>query len=446
MENLYQNKKRNVIIKVEKGSIAEELGIEPGDILVSINDKEVIDVFDYRYLIHDEYIEMCIEDPSGEQCVAEIEKDYNEDIGIIFESGLMDKAKSCSNKCIFCFIDQLPPNMRDTLYFKDDDSRLSFLQGNYVTLTNMSNEDIDRIVYYHLSPINISVHTTDLELRKKMLKNKNADKVLDIMKRLADAGIEMNLQVVLCNGINDGAHLDKTIEDCAKYYPNAKSMSVVPIGLTKYREKLHTMKPFNKEDCIKVILQVENWQSKLKKKLGTSFVFVSDEFYLKADRGMPSYESYEDFTQYENGVGMIALMEEEFKQCFEKLKGDHNKDRTVSIGTGMAAYKLISSLCSQLMVKYPRLKIIVYPIQNDFFGTDITVAGLLTGTDIMNQLKDKELGEYLILPDSVLRNETTTLLDDVEINDIEKKLNILIKITQNSGLHFIQNILNTEEI
>ena len=256
------NKKENVIISVEPGSIAEELGIEPGDVLVSINDKEILDVFDYRYMINDEYLEIVMKDGNGEEYIAEVEKDYDEDIGIVFESGLMDNARSCRNKCIFCFIDQLPKGMRETLYFKDDDTRLSFLQGNYVTLTNMKDKDIDRIIYYHLSPINISVHTTNPELRKMMLHNNKAGNIMERMKKLADAGIELHLQVVLCKGINDGEELDRTIRDITELYPSARSMSVVPIGLTKYRDGLFKQEPFTKEDSEKVLDQIEEWQKK----------------------------------------------------------------------------------------------------------------------------------------------------------------------------------------
>lgn len=438
-------KNENVVIKVEKGSIAEEVGICPGDVLVAINDEEITDIFDYRYQINDEYLEMTFRTPNGEEYVAEIEKDFDEDIGIIFESGLMDEARSCRNKCIFCFIDQLPKGMRKTLYFKDDDSRLSFLQGNYVTLTNMSEKDINHIIFYHLSPINVSVHTTDLELRKTMLKNKNADKVLDIMKRLKDAGIEMNLQVVLCNGINDGDILDKTISDCAKFMPNAHSMSIVPIGLTKYREGLYPMTPFSKEDAEKVINQVEKWQNKFLKDHGTRFVYCADEFYLKAERQLPDAEIFEDFAQYENGVGMLSLFEKEFNDEIEKTEYNIESKRSVSIATGVAAYDLIKKLSDRIMEKFPSLNINVYCIKNNFFGEMITVCGLLTGQDIISQLKGKDLGEYLLLPESLLRNSTHTLLDDVEIEDIEKELNIKIKISTNSGDRFIKTILNMED-
>ncbi len=429
----------NVIIKVEKGSIAEELGIEPGDILMAINGKPVLDVFDYRYLINDEYIELTIKTKQGGECVAEVEKEYYEDLGIVFESGLMDNAKSCSNKCIFCFIDQLPKGMRKTLYFKDDDSRLSFLQGNYVTLTNMKEKDLDRIIYYHLSPINISVHTTDMELRKKMLNNRFADRLLDYMDKLAEAHIEMNLQIVLCRNINDGEVLDKTIKDLAGYFPHARSLSVVPIGLTRYRDGLYPMEPFDKESSLNVINQVTLWQNKLKKEIGSSFVFIADEFYLNAGVEFPPYESYEDFPQIENGVGMVSLMLYEFNEYFNTLK-PAKLNKSVSLATGTASFEFISSLCKRLEEKFNGLKINVYAIKNEFFGGKISVSGLLTGKDIVEQLKNKDLGEYLFLPKNLLRDGETVLLDDMDLKDIEKELNIKVKITGESGSDFIKTI------
>lgn len=439
------NWKENVIIKVEENSIAEELGIEPGDILLAINGKAVQDVFDYRYLIQEEYLEMTIKTKDGEECIAEIEKEEEEDIGIVFESGLMDTARSCKNKCIFCFIDQLPKGMRESLYFKDDDSRLSFLQGNYVTLTNMSQEDMNHIIFYHLSPINISVHTTDMALRKEMLKNPNAVNLLERMKQLAQAGIEMNLQVVLCNGINDGKKLDQTIKDCASFYPHAKSMSIVPIGLTKFRQGLYPMKPFSKEDCRQVVAKVEQWQKKCKEKFGSSFVFASDEFYLKGQLPIPSVEAYEGFPQYENGVGMLALLEQEFQEALENHTAKSQYPWECSLATGMAASSLLSELAKRVMKRYPQYCIHVYPIQNHFFGEEITVSGLLTGQDIVQQLSGKPLGEYLLLPDSLLRNDTTILLDDMSLEEIEEKLHIPIKVTCNSGQALLKNMLNLEE-
>ena len=431
----------NVIVKVEKNSIAEELGIEPGDILIAINGKPVLDVFDYRYLINDEYIELTIKTKQGEECVAEVEKDYYEDLGIDFESGLMDNARSCQNNCIFCFIDQLPKGMRETLYFKDDDSRLSFLQGNYVTLTNMKEKDLDRIIYYHLSPINVSVHTTDMELRKQMLHNRFADRLMGYIDKLAAANIEMNFQIVLCRGINDGNILDKSIEDLSKYFPHAKSLSVVPIGLTRYRDGLYPMIPFDKESCKKIIKQVTAWQKKLKKEIGSSFVFISDEFYVTAEETFPDYDSYEDFPQIENGVGMISLMESEFEEYLSTLNHNEKNKKEVSVATGEAAYKFICKLCKKLEETFDGLKINVYLIKNEFFGGKITVSGLLTGTDIIKQLKDKNLGEYLCLPKNLLRSGETVLLDDINISDIEKALSTTVKITGESGSDFIKTII-----
>ncbi len=440
-----KEKKENIIVKVEKGSIAEEIGLEKGDILLSINGKAVEDVFDYRYLINDEYVELEIKTKQGEICTTEIEKDYYEDLGIVFADGLMDEAKSCRNKCIFCFIDQLPKGMRETLYFKDDDSRLSFLQGNYVTLTNMKDEDLQRIIYYHLSPINVSVHTTDLELRKKMLHNRFADNVLKRMHLLADAGIEMNLQIVLCKGVNDGKILEKSIKDLAEFYPHAKSLSVVPVGITRYRDGLFPMQPFEKEDSLAVIELVEKWQRKLKEEIGSSFVFISDEFYINAGVPMPPCERYEDFSQFENGVGMISLMKEEFDEYFEKIKADSSLKKEISVATGEAAFWFIDGLCKRLEEKYENLTIHTYEIKNEFFGGKITVAGLLTGQDIIGQLEGKPLGEYLCLPKSILRSGETTLLDDLTLADIEKRLNIKVKTTGESGSDFIKTLLEKNE-
>ncbi len=431
---------KNVILKIEKGSIAEELGIEPGDILVSINDKDVKDVFDYRYFIQDEYIEVGIEKADGEEWLLEIEKEEYEDLGIIFEKGLMDKARSCSNKCIFCFIDQLPKGMRDTLYFKDDDTRLSFLQGNYVSLTNMKDDDIDRIIFYHLSPINISVHTTDMELRKFMLKNPASVKIMKYIKRFFDAGIEMNFQIVLCKGINDGKYLEKSIRDLSEFIPRGVSLSVVPFGMTKFRDKLQKIELFDKKDCCDIIDMVEKIQKEFFEQFGTKFVFLSDEFYIKAERNLHSAEFYEGFFQLENGVGMLSLMEKEFFERFRVLKGD-NKKRHISIATGSAAYKFILNLTYELTKKFKYTKIDVYEIKNDFFGNEITVSGLLTGGDIIKQLYGKNLGDLLLIPDNAFRTGDTVMIDDVDIKDIEKELKCKIKPSSCEGGKFIDDIL-----
>lgn len=436
--------RQNVIIKVEKGSIGEELGIEKGDILLDINGNIINDVFDYRYFIQDEFLEVAIKKTNGEEWVFEIEKDEYEDLGITFESGLMDKAKSCSNKCIFCFIDQLPKGMRETLYFKDDDSRLSFLQGNYVTLTNMKDEDINRIIYYHLSPINISVHTTNMELREQMLKNPKAVNVMSHIKKFYDSNIEMNFQVVLCRNINDKFQLEKTINDLSKFIPKASSLSIVPLGVTKYRENLYNFELFDKESSLEVINQVEYWQKKLKNKYGKRFVFASDEFYLKAEKELPKLKEYEDFPQLENGVGMLTLMKSEFENYFSKLSGDSIK-RNLTLATGKAAYSFISELCNEISRKFTNTNIKVFLIENDFFGENITVSGLLTGKDIINQLKDKKLSKYLFIPGNSLRTDDTVFLDDIDIKDIERELEVKVIVSDSNGENFIKQILNTED-
>ncbi len=428
--------KKNVIIQIEKESIAEEIGVEKGDILLEINGQAVKDVFDYRFLIADEYIEVLIEKPDGEEWLLEVEKEENEDLGIVFETGLMDQAKSCKNKCIFCFIDQLPKNMRETLYFKDDDSRLSFLQGNYVTLTNMSEEDIKRILYYHLSPINVSVHATDPILRTEMLKNPNAKNIMKVIQQFNDAGISMNFQIVLCKGVNDGAHLDKSIEDLSQIIPNGKSLSIVPVGISKYRDGLHQLAPFNKEDSLTVIAQTESWQQKLKKQYGTNFVYIADEFYINAEVPVPDYKVYEDFPQIENGVGMIALMKKEFQDHFKKMKFK-NSEREVSIATGKASYEFILSLTNQITTVYPNTKINVFPIENEFFGEHITVSGLMTGTDIMNQLKNRVSGKKLLIPQNALRSDTEILLDDTTLKTISQNLNINVEAVESTAIDFI---------
>ena len=437
-------KKHNVIKTVEEDSIAEELGIEEGDILLDINGNEINDIIDYRYLIQNEYLTIGIRKPDGEEWEFEVEKDEFEDLGIVFESGLINEAKHCSNKCIFCFIDQLPKGMRDTLYFKDDDSRLSFLYGNYITLTNMKDEEVDKIIHYHLTPINISVHTTDMQLRKFMLKNPNAVNLMERIKKFVDAGIHLNFQIVLCKGINDGEALDKSIKDLSDFMPNGQSLSVVPIGLTKFREKLFRHELFTKEDCIKIVGQIENWQKKLKEKYGRRFVFASDEFYLKAELPLPNADYYEGFPQIENGVGMIRSMWDEFDEEFEEIEAD-TKERHFSVVTGVAAGEFIKSLCRRIEEKFINTRIDVYVVKNDFFGENITVAGLLTGKDIIGTLKGKDLGERLYIPESVLKADEEVLLDDVTIEDMERELGVEIRVSITDGRLFIRQFIMEED-
>lgn len=434
---------RHQIKQVLKGSIAEELEVKPGDELLRVNGKKIVDVFDYQYLINDSKITLLIRKENGEEWELEIEKEEEEDLGLEFSESLMDHYRSCRNKCIFCFIDQMPPGMRKTLYFKDDDARLSFLQGNYITLTNLSDEDVERICFYKLSPINISVHTTNLELRCKMLNNRFAGEALKKLDRFFQAGLTMNGQIVLCKGYNDGAELSKTIRELAEYLPNMQSVSVVPVGLTKYREGLAFLDKFTKEDAREVIAVIEDWQQRLLKKYGTRMVHASDEWYLTAELPVPEAERYEGYLQLENGVGMVRLQEEEFMETLQTLPGDY-KVRQLSLATGTLAAPVLEQLLSRLKEKYPNTKVTVYAIQNDFFGHDITVAGLLTGQDLIRQLKEKPLYEKLLLPQVMLRSGEEVFLDDLTVKDLENALQTPIRIVKSGGDQLIRAVFMEE--
>lgn len=433
--------KAHIIKEIETGSIAEELGLAPGDKLISINDTKIQDVFDYHYLIKDEILNILIRKPDGQEWELDIEKDYDVDLGIIFEEGLMDSYRSCQNKCIFCFIDQMPPGMRETLYFKDDDARLSFLQGNYITLTNLSDEEVDRIIYYKLSPINISVHTTNEELRCRMLNNRFAGSSLSKIKRLKDAGITMNGQIVLCKGWNDKEELERTIHDLSAFLPEMQSVSVVPVGITKFRENLTHLEKFSKEDAIEVVETIHRWQNIFLTHYQTRFIYAGDEWYISAGLPIPKEEAYEGYPQIENGVGMLRSFTDEFYTYLKELPGD-NREKEISIATGVLASPYLSRMTADLTDKYPNIKIHIYAIENDFFGKSITVAGLLTGGDIISQLKEKNLGETLLLPDVILRHGENILLDDLTTEDIERTLQTKICIVQSNGKSFIDTILN----
>lgn len=472
--DLLRNKnmlRKHEIISVNKDSIAGRLGISSGDFLVSINGKDIEDILDYQFICHDEKIEIVIE-KDGDIREYTVEKDEDEDIGLDFGEGLMDKYHSCCNKCIFCFIDQMPKGMRETLYFKDDDMRLSFLQGNYVTLTNMSDHDIDRIINYRMEPVNISFQTTNPELRCKMLNNRFAGDALKKADRLFEAGIKMNGQIVLCKGVNDGGELERSISDLFKYLPIIESVSVVPVGLSKYRDGLYPLEPFTKEDAEAVIDCIERWQNKAFEKFGTHFVHASDEWYVIAERDLPSEDSYDGYLQIENGVGMLrSLMEEydyyisiledaleykpnildrisqksiENKTGIRKLfdiKKLIQKGREVSCVTGMISYPYIKKLSDDFCTRFPGYKVNVYPIRNDFFGERITVTGLITGQDIIAQLKGKDLGDELLLPENMFRMNTTVFLDDVTLEDIEKSLLLKGRIVKSNGVNFIESII-----
>ncbi len=367
--------KGHLIGRIDENSIAEELNIEPGDRLLKINDQEITDIFDYQYLVQDEHLDVLILKENGEEWLLDIDKDYYEDLGIEFENGLMDNYRRCSNNCIFCFIDQMPKGMRDTLYFKDDDSRLSFLQGNYVTLTNMSDADIDRILKYHLSPINVSFQTTNPELRCKMLGNRFAGEALKKVDRLCapGSGIELNGQIVLCKGVNDGAELERSIRDMSKYIPNLQSVSVVPVGLSKYRDGLYPLEPFNAEDAAEVIDLIESWQRKIYDEHGIHFIHASDEWYFLAGRDFPEAERYDGYIQLENGVGMVRLLMDEFDEALEIAVSEHadhlaGLNREISLATGRLVYPCIKELVEKAMKVSTGLKVHVYEIINKCFG------------------------------------------------------------------------------
>lgn len=430
------------IMAVTPGSIAEELELEPGDVLLTIDGEELEDIFDYDYMTDAESFVMVVRKANGEEWELEIESG-GEDLGLTFENGLMSDYKSCSNKCIFCFIDQMPPGMRETLYFKDDDSRLSFLQGNYITLTNMKDKDIERIIRFHLAPINISVQTMNPELRCKMLHNRFAGEALKKIDRLYEAGTEMNGQIVLCRGVNDGKELAYTIEQLSKYAPVMQSVSVVPVGLSKYREGLYPLEPFTKEDACEVIDLIEKWQKINYERHGIHFIHASDEWYILAEREMPEEGRYDGYIQLENGVGMLRLLHEEVMDALDE-KTDDGKEEELSIATGRLPYPYLDKLVKGIMKVYPGRKVHVYPIRNDFFGEKITVAGLITGQDLIAQLKDKPLGDRLILPSVMFKSGEEVFLDDITKTQAEDALQIPINIVKSSGYDLVDAILDPE--
>ena len=436
-------KHEHIVKNVEAGSIAEELGIEPGDRLLAIDGQEIEDIFDYQFYEESEELLLLIEKADGEQWELEIEKDADESLGISFGEGLMDEYRSCRNRCIFCFIDQMPPGMRDTLYFKDDDSRLSFLQGNYITLTNMSDHDVERIVRYRLEPINISFHTTNPELRCRMLHNRFAGDALKKVDILYQGGIEMNGQIVLCRGVNDGEELERTIRDLTKYLPLLKSVSVVPVGLTRFREGLYPLEPFTREEAREVLRVIHRWQKKIYEEYGIHFIHASDEGYLLAEEEVPEEERYDGYLQLENGVGMLRLLFNEFEEGMERL-GDGDRSGEISAATGKLAYPYIRRMADRIQERYPGVKVHVYCIRNDFFGERITVSGLITGQDIIAQLKGKELGSRLLLPCNMLKADEDVFLDDITVKEVSDALQVPVDIVKSSGQDLIDAILGPE--
>lgn len=432
------NTDKNIIENIIKDSIADELGLEVGDEILSINGENIKDIIDYKYLISDEYIELEIKKLNGELISFEIEKDFYEDLGIEFSNPLIDEAKRCSNNCVFCFIDQLPPNMRQTLYFKDDDSRLSFLQGNFITLTNMKEEDIERIIKYRISPINVSVHTTNPELRKKMLRNINASKIMDILKRFDEAHIEVNCQIVCIPDINDKEELDRTVRDLYELKNSVSSLAIVPVGITKYRENLPDLKPFDRQRSIEIIEQVHKLQREFLEKSNTRFVFLGDEFYILAGMNIPEDEEYEGYPQIENGVGLVRNFSEEINEELKNYQISNNEGE-VTLVTGELAKEFMEDIKSRVLKKLPNYKINVRAIKNDFFGRTITVAGLVTGIDIIKQV-DKMDYKNLMIPDCMLRANTDYFLDDTTLGEIENKLNRKVFVTKVDGKDFLKKL------
>lgn len=414
-----------IIVQVSPDSIADELGLEPGDRLLAVNGQEISDIIELSFMLADDNIELLIEKTTGEQEILEIEKDYDEDLGIEFESAVFDGVKRCGNKCIFCFVDQMPKNMRESLYIKDDDYRLSFLYGNFVTLTNISPNDMKRIRQLHLSPLYVSVHTTNGSLREKMLGSKQAGKIMTQIKQLIGSGIELHTQVVLCPGINDGKELEKTIQDLSALYPGVLSLAIVPVGLSRYRDNCYSLNMFSPEQANEIIKMVSNWQEKCRKETGRSFVYLADEFYLKANCEIPEYALYDDFPQLENGIGLVRNFLTEWQENDENIT-EYQEPHYLDVVCGISAVKVLQPLFSTLLI--PNLHIRVVPVENKFFGPNITVSGLLTGQDIINALTalpGPRTG--VIIPGVALRKGETVFLDNITPESIAAKLGVPVR-------------------
>lgn len=442
--SLKMKKHEHIVKSLMPGGIGEELGIEPGDKLLAINGNEIQDVFDYYYYEESEQLLLLIEKPDGEEWELEIEKDEDESLGIEFDQSLMDEYRSCRNKCMFCFIDQMPKGMRETLYFKDDDSRLSFLQGNYITLTNMSDHDVERIVKYRLEPINISFQTTNPELRCKMLHNRFAGEALKKVDILYRGQIEMNGQIVLCKGVNDGEELERTIRDLTGYLPYLKSVSIVPVGLTKYRDGLYPLEPFTKEDAREVLSVIHRWQEKIYQGHGIHMIHAGDEWYVLAEEEVPEEERYDGYLQLENGVGMMRLLFNEVQEALSAVTGDE-RQREISLATGRLMYPYIGKILEEIRKKFPNITTHLYAIRNDFFGERITVSGLITGQDLTGQLKGQPLGERLLLPCNMLKIGEPVFLDDFTLEEVENSLQVKTDIVKSSGQDLLDAVIGAYE-
>ncbi len=425
---------------IEKNSIAAKKKIEKDDVLISINGNEINDVLDYRFYINDTKLLLSLKTADGKSKLAMIRKDEFEDIGLEFETYLMDKQRSCKNKCIFCFIDQLPKGLRKSLYFKDDDSRLSFLFGNYITLTNLTDDEVQRIIKMHISPVNVSVHTMNPGLRVKMMANPKAGDALNRLKAFADAGIILNTQLVLCPGINDGKELEFSLNELSKLYPAVQSIAAVPVGLSDHREGLYELKPYNEQTAGEVIDTIDRFNEKFKKENGTVIAYAADEFYIKANRPMPDEDYYNGYPQLDNGVGMWTLLKTEFEQALVECE-ERAVDRRVTVVTGVAAYPLISELAKKAENKIKGLSVNVVEVKNKLLGSMITVSGLICGADIVSALKNTDLGEELIIPPNCLRSEGDMFLDSITVEELSEKLNVSIKPIDNNGFELVDGIL-----
>lgn len=430
-----------LISGVEKGSPAARAGIQPGETLLSIGENEIVDVLDYRFYMMDSRLSLKLLDAQGRVRTVSVRKGEYDDLGLLFDTYLMDKQRSCRNKCVFCFIDQMPPGMRDTLYFKDDDARMSFLYGNYITLTNLTEHDIQRTIQMKISPINVSVHTTNPELRCRMMNNRFAGEALGILWRFAEAGISLNAQLVLCPGLNDGEELRRSLKDLSGLVPSLQTVSCVPVGLTKYRDGLFPLRPYTPEEAGAVIDLIDAFGDEQQKARGERLFYASDEFYITAGRPIPPASFYGDFNQLENGVGMLALQKRQFFEALEDFDADDRPGR-LSIATGFAAAPFLQALVDEAAKKWHNLRCEIHPIRNDFFGENITVAGLITGTDLMAQLKGRDLGKVLLIPDVMLKFHEDVFLDDVTVEAVEEALGVPVEIIpSDDGYELLRAIL-----
>ncbi len=421
-----------VINAIDTGSPAERAGVRVGETLTHVGDHPIVDVLDYKYYTYDAQLELTLKDAQGEKRKLRVVKGEGEDLGLNFETYLMDRARCCANNCMFCFVDQLPEGLRSSLYFKDDDARLSFLMGNYITLTNLSQRELQRVIDLRISPLNISVHATNPELRAKMLGHRNGGAAMEQMGRFAQAGITMNCQIVSCPGINDGPELLRSMEDLSALHPGVNSVSVVPVGLTKYRQGLADLRPYGREEAAAVIDMVEEYGRGCRERLGTTIFWCSDEFYLRAERPLPEDEYYEDYTQLENGVGMLRLLMTEFRSALS-MTDEVESVTSFSAATGVAAGPFIQQLVDMAGAQCHTMVGQVFPLVNHFFGETIDVAGLITGKDLITQLRGKELGEKLLIPVNMLRHGEDVFLDDITIADVERELKVRVRPVKQDG-------------